>query len=97
MKLQAPLLKTTTYQLSDATGGNGNKRLESGETATIVIKNLNVGHSQSTIATGILTTDSPWLTISSAVVLGNIDALTGQADATFTVTVAAQCPAGCAR
>lgn len=92
VKLRAPLLKTTTYKMNDASGGNGNKRLESGETATILIKNLNVGHSQSPIATGILTTDSPWLTVSEAVVLGNLNALTGTADATFTISVAPDAP-----
>jgi len=92
VKLQAPSLKTATYQLSDVVGGNGNKRLESGETATILIKNLNVGHSQSPAAIGTLTTDSPWLTVSSAVALSNLDALTGTADATFTVTVLPDAP-----
>ena len=92
VKLRAPLLKTVTYKLQDFIGGNGNKRLESGETATILIKNLNVGHSQSPVATGTLTTDSPWLTVSGAVFLGSIDAVTGQADAIFTVTVAPNAP-----
>ena len=92
VKLRAPLLKTTVYELDDVAGGDGNKRLESGETAVIRIKNLNVGQSQSPVAIGTLTTDSPWLTISGALLLGKIDAVTGTAEAVFVVTVAADAP-----
>jgi hypothetical protein len=92
VKLQAPVLKTTAFQLTDVAGGNGNNRLESGETALIHINNLNVGHSQSPTAIGTLTSNSPWLTISGALLLGKIDALTGTAEATFTVQVATDAP-----
>ncbi len=92
VKLQAPLLKVTPYQLTDITGGNGNNRLESGETAVIHINNLNVGHSKSPTALGTLTTDSPWLTLGGTLLLGKIDALTGMAEASFLVQVSPDAP-----
>jgi hypothetical protein len=92
VKLQAPELELGSFQLQDAQGGDGDNRLESGEVATITIKNLNVGSSQSPNALGLLTADSPWLTISNAVSLGPLDPLTGTADATFLVTVSTDAP-----
>ncbi|MEO6759987.1 MAG: C25 family peptidase C-terminal domain-containing protein, partial [Saprospiraceae bacterium] len=92
VKLQAPILIINPFQVTDAVGGNGNNRLESGETAVIHITNLNVGHSQSPSAIGTLSTGSPYLTVSGPLLLGKIDAITGTADASFSVVVAADAP-----
>ncbi len=92
VQLHAPELALGDFQISDALGGNGNKRLESGEIAMVTIKNLNIGHSKSPDAIGQLISDSPWLSISSAVALGSLDSMTGTADAIFMVTVSNNAP-----
>lgn len=92
IKLQAPELELGNIQISDLTGGDGDNRLESGEVATITIPNLNVGNSNSLNALGALTSTSPWLSISSPVTLGVLDAVTGTASATFEVTVSNDAP-----
>ncbi|MEI6408312.1 MAG: C25 family cysteine peptidase [Bacteroidota bacterium] len=91
--LNAPKLEIGTFTLSDnAPNGDGDKRLESNEKATVIVKNFNFGHSNSANALGALTTNSPWLTISNPIQLGPIDALSGTADAAFIVTVAGNAP-----
>ncbi|MDO8366936.1 MAG: C25 family cysteine peptidase [Saprospiraceae bacterium] len=92
VKLQAPELALGTLQLEDFPGGDGDNRLESGEVATITIKNLNVGSSKSLDALGQLSSDSPWLSIGPAVALGPLDPVTGTADAVFEVTVSNNAP-----
>ncbi|MBK8193903.1 MAG: T9SS type A sorting domain-containing protein [Lewinellaceae bacterium] len=88
--LQAPKLSVTQFIIDDVSG-NGNGRLESGETAIVTITNLNSGHSPSPNAAGILSSDSPWLTVSSTMVLGNI-AVNGSVNAVFSVKVADDAP-----
>ena len=92
VKLYAPELKISTFEILDNAGGDGDNRLETGEVAMITVKNLNVGGSQSPDALGQLTSNSPWLTISNAVSLGTLDPLTGTADAVFMVTVSNDAP-----
>ena len=92
IKLLAPELDLGAFQMLDVQGGDGDNRLETGEVATITLKNLNLGGSQSPDALGQLSTDSPWLTISNVVALGPLDALTGTADAVFEVTVSDDAP-----
>jgi hypothetical protein len=89
--LQAPKLEVGAFTMLDLQG-DGDGRFESGEVATVTIKNLNIGQSKSPWATGKLTTNSPWLSISDAFQLGALDAVTGTADATFYVTIAANAP-----
>lgn len=90
--LNAPQLSIGNFKLDDTQGGNGNGRLESGETATVTIENLNTGHSNSPDALGFLTTDSPWLTLSDAAPLGQIAASANPASAIFEVSVAPNAP-----
>ena len=92
VQLQAPELELGNLQISDAQGGDGDNRLESGEVAILSIPNFNFGKSNSLDALGHLSTDSPWLSISSPISLGVLDAVTGTATATFEVTVANDAP-----
>ncbi len=92
IKLQAPKLSIGSLTINDVVGGNGNGRLESGETAKITISNLNSGKSQSPAALGMLSTGSPWLSLSDMVPLGALNASGGQANAVFFVTVAPDAP-----
>lgn len=92
VKLNAPKLSVAGFVLDDTQNGNGDGYLQSGETAKITIVNINNGHSPSPDAQGILTTDSPWLTISDPASLGAISASNGSQDAVFQVTVASDAP-----
>ncbi|MEZ4965672.1 MAG: C25 family cysteine peptidase [Saprospiraceae bacterium] len=92
VKLLAPALSITDFLIDDSQGGNGNGRLESGETATIYITNLNKGHSASPLAKGILSTNSPWLGIGDAIDLPKIAANNGSETASFSVSVAPDAP-----
>ncbi len=89
--IQAPKLTANNFLINDFQFGNGDKRLQSGETATITITNQNTGHSNSPVAGGQLSSDSPWLSISPAVDLGALET-GGSTTASFTVTVAADAP-----
>lgn len=90
--LQAPKLGVGNLVINDFPGGDGDGRLESGETATISIQNANTGHSKSPFAEGLLTASTPWLSISPAISLGQLAAGSASPDAQFTVTVAADAP-----
>lgn len=92
VKLNAPKLSVADFKIDDSQGGNGDGYLQSGETATITISNLNTGHSASPDAQGILTSVSPWLSISGVTPLGNIAAANGTQTAVFQVVVATDAP-----
>lgn len=92
IKLQAPELELGNIQISDLAGGDGDNRLESGEVVTVTIPNLNIGNSNSLATLGTLTSNSPWLSISSPVALGVLNAVTGTANASFQVTVSNDAP-----
>ncbi|HRI61824.1 MAG TPA: C25 family cysteine peptidase, partial [Saprospiraceae bacterium] len=91
VKLNAPKLSIGSFKIDDTSTGNGDGYLQSGETATLTISNLNSGHSASPDALGILSTDSPWLTLTDMAPLGYI-APNGSPIAVFQVSVAADAP-----
>lgn len=91
VKLNAPKLSIGNFKIDDTQNGNGDGYLQSGETATVTLSNLNNGKSASPDALGILTTGSPWLTLSDAVSLGQI-AVGSSQTAVFQVTVAPDAP-----
>lgn len=90
--LQAPKLDATIVSIYDFPNGDSDGRLESGETALVKIRNFNTGASLSPEATGVLSTNSPWLTISPAATLGTIDAETGMVEHVFSVDVSPLAP-----
>jgi len=66
LKINAPNLKIVSLIINDAIGGNGNNKLDAGETVEMRIKVINDGHSDIWDATALLTTTSPELNIVSA-------------------------------
>lgn len=92
LRLNAPVLEAGDWTIDDSAGGNGNKRLDSGETATLRIANYNRGGSDSPNALGVLTSGSPWLSVSDALPLGVLNAANGQQEATFLLTLAPDAP-----
>ncbi len=62
--VNAPELTTGNLTIDDASG-NGNGKLDPGETADLIIETSNTGHSDSPVALGDLSTGSPYVTINS--------------------------------
>ncbi len=60
--LGSPIINIVEMQIDDAAGGNGNGRIDPGETLTIKIKNNNLGHCPAENCLGTLESGSPYLT-----------------------------------
>ena len=63
--INAPNLKLENISVNDAVGGNGNGILEAGETADLTISCKNDGHSDTQMATAILSSINPFATINT--------------------------------
>jgi hypothetical protein len=61
--LNAPVLAIGPMVIHDTINGNGNNRLDPGETASLAISLLNNGHCNAPGALAVITSESPWLTI----------------------------------
>ena len=94
MTCNAPALAAGTLLIDDATGGNGNGRLDPGESINLLIPSSNIGHSTCLNTTGTLVTTSPWITITNQTV--QVGTLAGgeSANAIFAVEVSNQAPEG---
>lgn len=90
--LHAPALAVGTLIIDDVAGGNGNHRLESGESALLYILTKNIGHSRSLEAIATLVANTPYLSLNGPVSLGQLDAVSGEVQATFPVQVSASAP-----
>ncbi len=93
--LNAPFLEPTiSLAIDDAVGGNGNGRLDPGETATITAVVENNGHSLSPAASASLSSASPYITVNSgSASLGQI-AAGNSANAVFNISCDASTPIG---
>ncbi|HPE99380.1 MAG TPA: C25 family cysteine peptidase [Bacteroidales bacterium] len=96
LKINAPLLQILNLTINDAVGGNGNNKLDAGETVAMNIQVVNNGHSHAWDASALLSSVSPYLTITSAA--WQHDSLfTGIAETgTYTVEVSSSAPMGTA-
>ncbi|MBI5217342.1 MAG: T9SS type A sorting domain-containing protein [Bacteroidia bacterium] len=84
--LNAPKLKVLSYWVEDPLG-NGNGRLDPGETAAMKIVTNNYGHSVSPVATGSLSTTNTFLNITNPTqTLGTLNANSNDT-VTFDITV----------
>lgn len=93
-KINAPALNIVFAEVDDATGGDGNGRLDAGETAILKFNANNNGHAASPEANMTIATSSSYITINtSAATLGALDAA-GTAMAEFEITVADDAPLG---
>jgi hypothetical protein len=92
--LNAPVLQATTVVIDDVATGNGNGRLDPGETVTIKILTLNNGHAVSPSANTTLTLNSGAVSIPSNT--QNIGAIvaSGSVQAIYTVNVNAGATVG---
>ncbi|MEN8224251.1 MAG: C25 family cysteine peptidase [Bacteroidota bacterium] len=60
--LSAPIINIIEYVIDDNASGNGNGRIDPGETLTIKVKNNNIGHCPAENSVGYLESTSPYLT-----------------------------------
>ncbi|MBL7104731.1 MAG: hypothetical protein ISS18_10400 [Bacteroidales bacterium] len=94
--VNAPILEFGSMTIDDNAGGNGNGRLDPGETADISVPVSNNGHSLSPLAEANLSSLSSWITINSGYIsLGQIVA-GNTADAMFNITCDPLTPVGTA-
>jgi len=93
LKLNSPVLTVGGMTISDPTG-NGNGRIDPGETFDVTIASSNTGHSAALNTAASITTTSPYLTINSATY--QLDTLSANQTktATFNITAAANAPIG---
>ena len=92
--LNAPVLDHTTFTINDAALGNGNGRLDAGETLELIVYSTNKGHADIDNLTATLVSLSSYVTINTTSV--NLASLnTNQQQATiFNITVAGSTPVG---
>jgi hypothetical protein len=91
----APILGLLEYQVDDA-AGNGNGRLDPGETATIMISALNSGSAGAFNVSGSLSAESAFISINNSPVAYG-DMMAGATlTQSFEVTIEAMAPAGLA-
>jgi hypothetical protein len=92
--LNAPVLDHTTFTVNDAVLGNGNGKLDAGETLELIIDATNTGHADIDNLTAVLGSLSSYVTINTTSV--NVASLnTNQQQATvFNITVDASTPVG---
>ena len=92
--LNAPALDTDEQMVVADASGNGNARLDNGETADMTVNNYNMGHAASVAATATLSTTSPYVTINNPTLDLGVLAVSGDALSTYNVTVVDDAPDG---
>ncbi len=94
--VHAPILNVAEMIIDDNTSGNGNGRLDPGETATIKVKNFNSGHCPAENAVAALTSNSQYLSFTNNTsTLGTLGVF-GFIWSTFEVAVDPDAPDGAA-
>jgi len=92
----APILNIAEMIIDDNSLGNGNGRLDPGETATIKVKNFNSGHCPAANSVGVIDSDCQYLTFTNTIdSIGELGLL-GFLWAEFLVEVDAGAPDGAA-
>jgi hypothetical protein len=92
--LNAPVLGHTTITIDDASLGNGDGRIDAGETFDLVIDVINTGHADVMNLTATLAISSPYITVNT--INNNVSSLSvnGQYSTIFNITVSAGVPLG---
>ena len=92
--LNAPALGGGVLSIDDVVGGDGDGFLESGETANVIIRCLNNGHSDAPLSTAAISTFSGFLNILSGTFNTGTLGKFGYTDATFQVSMASNVAVG---
>ncbi|GAB1417653.1 hypothetical protein MASR2M12_04180 [Bacteroidales bacterium] len=93
VRAYAPAFSVGTMSISDAQG-NGNGRLDPGETATISITATNTGHSKALQTNALLQVTSPYITVATNSMIFSEVNVNQTITAVYTVTVAGNAPVG---
>jgi len=91
--VNAPVLTAGSMTISDPSG-NGNGRLDPGETVNVMITSTNAGHSKAPNTIGAIATSNPYITINSSTFSFDTLAVNQTATATFNITVSDDAPIG---
>ncbi len=90
----APLLSVGSLTIDDSESGNGNGRIDPGETLDLIVSTNNEGSSVASDALAVITSGSAFVEIiNSSYDIGDINA-GGTLDAVFTIHVAEETPLG---
>jgi hypothetical protein len=92
--INAPALQFGNMVINDNVGGNGNGRLDPGETAEISVQVLNNGHSLSPTGLASLTSASPWVTLVNSNFAMTPVPAGSQTNVVFTITTSPATPVG---
>ena len=91
--LNAPVLDHTTFTIDDS-AGNGNGKLDAGETLDLIVDVTNIGHADIANLTATLGSISSYVTVNSTTAnVANLNVNAQQAT-TFNITVASNTPVG---
>lgn len=92
--LNAPVMMIGNLAIVDTTGGNGNYRLDPGETVDLVLDCHNTGHCDAYDVLASLHSNSPYITIHNDLVAIDTLSWNGMHQAVFTITLSEQIEAG---
>jgi len=92
--LNAPVLATGMVIIDDSQGGNGNGRIDPGETAEIIVPIMNDGHCDAANAMATLNSSSGDIVINSGSVNAGSIAVGNTYNASFSITVSEDVNAG---
>ncbi len=92
--LFAPVMTIGSLWVNDMTGGNGNYRLDPGETIDLVLDCYNDGHCDALSCLSVLQSSSPYVTINNASCSFDTICWEGMQQAVFSVTLADEIPQG---
>lgn len=92
LRLNAPVLSVQNMVINDATGGNGNHRLDPGESVQIMIHTSNTGHAPAPNTTASLASSNPYVTITASPYNFNTFADGTSGTALFNLSVSTSAP-----
>jgi hypothetical protein len=92
--LNAPILDHTTFTIDDVTLGNGNGKLDAGETLDLVVDVTNIGHADIANLTATLGCLTSYVTVNSTTSNVASLAVNGQQSTIFNISINANTPVG---
>ena len=92
--VNAPLFQVGSMAIDDNAGGNGDGRLDPGETANITIGSTNTGHTASSAAVATLTSGTAYITINTPTQNYASIGIGSTVYPTFSITVSGGTPTG---
>lgn len=96
INLHAPAFAAGEIVYDDATGGNNNGRLDPDETVIVRITAINEGSCDAPATTAVLSSSSPYITVTAANADLNTLGAGASAEAEFTIETSSDAPAGVA-